>query len=64
MKGLTTVAAVLMASLLVSRNIMDQDTAEYVAANSPLSPSIQGRIACTDANGPGVSPDCPVIRAP
>jgi 2',3'-cyclic-nucleotide 2'-phosphodiesterase (5'-nucleotidase family) len=51
-------------SRMTSRNIMDQDAADYVAANSPLSPSIQGRITCTDANGAGVSPNCPVITAP
>jgi 2',3'-cyclic-nucleotide 2'-phosphodiesterase (5'-nucleotidase family) len=51
-------------SRMTSRNIMDQDAADYVAGNSPLSPSIQGRIVCTDANGSGVSPDCPAITAP
>jgi 2',3'-cyclic-nucleotide 2'-phosphodiesterase (5'-nucleotidase family) len=51
-------------SRVTSRNIMDQDVADYVAANSPLSPSIQERIACTDANGPGVGDDCPVITSP
>lgn len=29
-----------------TRNLMDQDLADYVAATSPLSPSIQGRITC------------------
>jgi 2',3'-cyclic-nucleotide 2'-phosphodiesterase (5'-nucleotidase family) len=51
-------------SRVTSRNIMDQDAADYVAANSPLDPSIQGRIACTDPNGAGVAPDCPVITSP
>jgi 2',3'-cyclic-nucleotide 2'-phosphodiesterase (5'-nucleotidase family) len=51
-------------SRVTSRNIMDQDAADYVAANSPLDPSIQGRIACSDANGAGVAPDCPVITSP
>ena len=40
-----------------TRNIMDEDAAAYVAANSPLSPSIQGRIVCTGAG-------CPAITAP
>jgi 2',3'-cyclic-nucleotide 2'-phosphodiesterase (5'-nucleotidase family) len=53
-----------ISSRVTSRNIMDQDAADYVAAHSPLSPSIQGRIVCADANGPGVAPDCPVITAP
>lgn len=40
-----------------TRNIMDADVADYVTANSPLSPSIQGRINCTGAA-------CPAITAP
>ncbi len=40
-----------------TRNIMDEDAAAYVTANSPLSPSIQGRIVCTGAG-------CPPITAP
>src|SRR5918995_1208874 len=43
-----------------SRNLMDADVADFIAANSPISPSIQGRIVCTDANGTGTLPDCPV----
>ena len=46
-----------------TRNIMDADVADYVAANSPISPSIQGRIVCADSNG-ATSPNCPVITAP
>ena len=38
--------------------------ADYLAVQSPVSPSIQGRIVCTDSNGTGVAPDCPVITAP
>ena len=51
-------------SRVTSRNLMEQDAADYVAAQSPLSPSIQGRIVCTDANGPGAAPNCPAITAP
>jgi 2',3'-cyclic-nucleotide 2'-phosphodiesterase (5'-nucleotidase family) len=43
-----------------TRNIMDQDLADYVSANSPVSPSIQGRIVCT-SSGAAV---CPPITAP
>jgi 2',3'-cyclic-nucleotide 2'-phosphodiesterase (5'-nucleotidase family) len=43
-----------------SRNLMDADVADFIAANSPISPSIQGRIVCTDANGTGTLPDCPI----
>ena len=40
-----------------SRDIMDQVLADYVTANSPLSPAIQGRINCT-TSGATV---CPVV---
>ncbi|MGH3092937.1 MAG: 5'-nucleotidase C-terminal domain-containing protein [Gaiellaceae bacterium] len=46
-----------------TRDIMDQVTADYVTANSPLSPAIQGRVICADGNGP-LAPNCPVITAP
>ncbi len=45
------------ASRMVTREIMDQVLADYVTANSPLSPAIQGRIVCTTAG----SPACPVV---
>jgi 2',3'-cyclic-nucleotide 2'-phosphodiesterase (5'-nucleotidase family) len=35
------------ASRMVTRDIMDQVLADYVAASSPIHPSIQGRIVCT-----------------
>jgi 2',3'-cyclic-nucleotide 2'-phosphodiesterase (5'-nucleotidase family)/predicted AlkP superfamily phosphohydrolase/phosphomutase len=41
-----------------TQNIMDQVLADYVTASSPISPSIQGRISCFDAN-PGVGNNCP-----
>jgi len=37
---------------------MDVVLADYLAANSPVSPAIQGRIVCTDSNGTTV-PNCP-----
>lgn len=43
-----------------TRNLMAADVEAYVAANSPLSPAIQGRIVCTTS---GATP-CPVISAP
>ena len=46
-----------------TRNIMDQDLADYVSANSPISPSIQGRVVCADSNG-ATAPNCPAITAP
>jgi len=45
------------ASRMVTREIMDQVLADYIGANSPISPSIQGRIACTT----GGTPACPVV---
>ena len=46
-----------------TRNIMDQDLAAYITANSPISPTIQGRIVCTDPT-PGSGNNCPLITAP
>ena len=43
-----------------SREIMDQTVADYITANTPLSPAIQGRIVCTTT---GATP-CPVVTAP
>ena len=40
-----------------TREPLDQVAADYITANSPISPSIQGRIVCTDSVGPD---DCPV----
>jgi 2',3'-cyclic-nucleotide 2'-phosphodiesterase (5'-nucleotidase family)/predicted AlkP superfamily phosphohydrolase/phosphomutase len=51
-------------SRATSRDIMDQVLADYVAANSPLSPAVRafpnGRVNCTDANG-SVAPNCPTL---
>jgi 2',3'-cyclic-nucleotide 2'-phosphodiesterase (5'-nucleotidase family) len=52
-----------VAAKSVTRNIMDADVADYVVANTPISPSIQGRITCTDPN-PGSGNNCPVIISP
>jgi 2',3'-cyclic-nucleotide 2'-phosphodiesterase (5'-nucleotidase family)/predicted AlkP superfamily phosphohydrolase/phosphomutase len=43
-----------------SREIMDQTVADWITANSPLTPAIQGRIVCTTT---GATP-CPVVTAP
>ncbi|MFL5801138.1 MAG: hypothetical protein ACJ8CR_05275, partial [Roseiflexaceae bacterium] len=40
-----------------TRDIMDQVLADYITANSPVSPAIQGRVVCTT----GGSPACPVV---
>jgi 2',3'-cyclic-nucleotide 2'-phosphodiesterase (5'-nucleotidase family) len=45
-------------SRATTQNIMDQVVADYITANSPISPSIQGRIHCVDPN-PGSGNDCP-----
>lgn len=42
---------------MVTREIMDQVLADYVTANSPINPAIQGRITCT-TSGATV---CPVV---
>ena len=46
-----------------TRELMDEVLANYVTANTPISPAIQGRIVCTDPN-PGSGNDCPAITAP
>jgi 2',3'-cyclic-nucleotide 2'-phosphodiesterase (5'-nucleotidase family)/predicted AlkP superfamily phosphohydrolase/phosphomutase len=45
-------------SRIATLDLMDQVVADYVTANSPLSPAIQGRIACTDSNT-ATAPACP-----
>ena len=35
----------------VTRELLDQVTAAYVTANTPISPAIQGRITCTALSG-------------
>ncbi len=46
-----------VASRAHSREIMDQTVADWITANSPLSPAIQGRIVCVGAA-------CPPVTAP
>ncbi|HXF60230.1 MAG TPA: alkaline phosphatase family protein [Caldilineaceae bacterium] len=40
-----------------TRDIMDQVLADYITANTPVSPAIQGRIVCTTSGAPA----CPVV---
>ncbi|MGQ0848672.1 MAG: 5'-nucleotidase C-terminal domain-containing protein [Actinomycetota bacterium] len=40
-----------------TRDIMDQVLADFIVANTPISPAIQGRIVCTT----GGAPACPVV---
>jgi 2',3'-cyclic-nucleotide 2'-phosphodiesterase (5'-nucleotidase family)/predicted AlkP superfamily phosphohydrolase/phosphomutase len=44
------------ASRVHTRDIMDQTVADYITANTPISPAIQGRITCTGAGCPVVTP--------
>jgi 5'-nucleotidase len=39
-----------------TRNVMDQDVAAYIGANSPISPAIQGRISCSGSTCPTILP--------
>ncbi len=41
----------------VTREVMDEAVADYITANSPLTPAIQGRIVCTTTG----APLCPVV---
>ena len=43
-----------------TRELMDQVLADYVTATSPIQPTIEGRIVCTDSNG-ATAPNCPLI---
>jgi 2',3'-cyclic-nucleotide 2'-phosphodiesterase (5'-nucleotidase family)/predicted AlkP superfamily phosphohydrolase/phosphomutase len=47
-----------------SQDIMDQVLADYIAANSPISPFVKafpnGRINCADSNG-ATAPNCPTL---
>jgi len=43
----------------VTQAPLDSVVTAYVGGHSPLSPSLQGRIVCTDSNG-ATAPNCPV----
>jgi 2',3'-cyclic-nucleotide 2'-phosphodiesterase (5'-nucleotidase family) len=45
-------------SRMASLDIMEEVLADYVTANSPLAPTLQGRIVCTDSD-PATAPACP-----
>jgi len=47
-------------SRVTTRDVLYLDVADYVTANTPISPSIQGRIVCTTSGATA----CPVITAP
>ncbi len=38
---------------------LEQALADYIQANTPITPTLQGRITCTDSNG-ATAPNCPV----
>ncbi|MGE5377268.1 MAG: 5'-nucleotidase C-terminal domain-containing protein [Bacteroidota bacterium] len=50
---------------VTTQDIMDQVTADYITANSPVNPVVlaapNGRINCTDSNGTGTAPNCPAL---
>lgn len=52
------------ASRMTTQDIMEQVVADYITANSPLTPFVNaspnGRINCTDSNG-ATAPNCPVV---
>ena len=43
-------------SRMATLDLMDQVTANHIAANTPISPAIQGRIVCTGTGCPVVTP--------
>jgi 2',3'-cyclic-nucleotide 2'-phosphodiesterase (5'-nucleotidase family)/predicted AlkP superfamily phosphohydrolase/phosphomutase len=46
------------ASRMATLDLMDQVLADYIAAKTPITPTIQGRIVCTDTD-PATAPACP-----
>jgi len=44
-----------------TQNIMDQVVADYITANTPISPAIQGRINCIKVFNPASPNNCPVV---
>jgi 2',3'-cyclic-nucleotide 2'-phosphodiesterase (5'-nucleotidase family) len=50
---------------VTTQDIMDQVTADYITANSPVMPAVRafpnGRVNCFDGNGAGVGNDCPTL---
>ena len=52
------------ASRMTTQDIMEQVAADYITANSPLSPAVRafpdGRINCADSNGAAL-PNCPTL---
>jgi len=49
-----------VATRMTTQDYMDEVLADFITANTPVSPAIQGRIACTDTNG-ATAPNCPVV---
>jgi 2',3'-cyclic-nucleotide 2'-phosphodiesterase (5'-nucleotidase family) len=45
-----------VADRATTRDLMDQVVADYVSANTPISPAIQGRVNCTGATCPTATP--------
>lgn len=50
-----------VSSRMTTRELMDEVLAEYVRTQSPVTPTVQGRITCLDGNGPD-APNCPIVR--
>jgi len=45
-------------SRATTQDIMDQVLADYITANSPVAPAIQGRIVCTTSGSPACRSSC------
>ena len=52
------------ASRMTTQDIMEQVTADFITASSPLAPSVKafpnGRVNCMDSNG-DTAPNCPTL---
>ncbi|HXG40172.1 MAG TPA: 5'-nucleotidase C-terminal domain-containing protein [Candidatus Limnocylindrales bacterium] len=54
-----------LSSRATTRDLLDEVVADYIAANTPISPVVRafpgGRINCTDSNGSATAPNCPTL---
>lgn len=48
-------------SRAATRDLMDQVVADYIAANTPINPLVQGRINCIKVFNPTSPNNCPVV---
>ena len=45
----------------IPAGLMSEAVADYITANTQISPTRQGRVLCADSNGAGTATDCPAL---